>query len=245
MSFIRTKTFKGKPYYYLVESKRDKSTGKVRQKVLKYYGREKPKGYKPKPKKKETSISEMMKEAQRERLRQALLTPEEKRKERIEWIRESKTREEALDDVLFWDKIHQDKRRNPTIRYEAKKEKLELVEAFGITHGDVGEHRQKREKEHKEELAKARKEREKQVEEIMKKAREKAKSEKKKSETTKKETWEEWAKMDSDVLTKHLKSLDVKDIRSNTKNFLSSTENKRKKDDLIKTNFSKFLLEII
>ena len=56
MSFIRTKQL-GKEghkntYYYLVESKRDKKTGNVKQKVLKYYGREKPKGYKPKPKKK-------------------------------------------------------------------------------------------------------------------------------------------------------------------------------------------------
>ena len=38
MAFVRTKKIKGKEYRYLVESYRDRSTGKVRQRTLKYLG---------------------------------------------------------------------------------------------------------------------------------------------------------------------------------------------------------------
>jgi len=40
MSFIRTKLIKGHLYYYLVESVRE--GGKVRQKILKYFGTTRP-----------------------------------------------------------------------------------------------------------------------------------------------------------------------------------------------------------
>ncbi len=38
MAFVRTKKIKGKEYRYLVESYRERSTGKVRQRTLKYLG---------------------------------------------------------------------------------------------------------------------------------------------------------------------------------------------------------------
>ncbi|HHP7231528.1 MAG TPA: Uma2 family endonuclease [Xenococcaceae cyanobacterium] len=41
MAFIRTKKVKGKEYRYLVESYRDRHTGKIRQRTLKYLGADK------------------------------------------------------------------------------------------------------------------------------------------------------------------------------------------------------------
>ena len=38
MAFVRTKKITGKEYRYLVENYRDGSTGKVRQRTLKYLG---------------------------------------------------------------------------------------------------------------------------------------------------------------------------------------------------------------
>ena len=40
MTYVRTKTIKGQTYYYLVESHREGD--KVRQRVIKYLGKEKP-----------------------------------------------------------------------------------------------------------------------------------------------------------------------------------------------------------
>lgn len=44
MAFIREIKRKGKSYFYLVESYRDKETNKVRQRNLKYLGTERPRG---------------------------------------------------------------------------------------------------------------------------------------------------------------------------------------------------------
>jgi len=38
MAFVRKKAIKGNEYYYLVESYKDKKTGKIRQRVIKYLG---------------------------------------------------------------------------------------------------------------------------------------------------------------------------------------------------------------
>lgn len=101
-------------------------------------------------KEKEISISESMKKAQKERTRRIFLTPEEKRLEYIEWLRESNTRDKALESYIFFDKIDMDGRRKWEARNEAQREKKSLSQAFAFTNGEIWEYKKKLKEEEKE-----------------------------------------------------------------------------------------------